>query len=294
MTTATLTAAAPARDRFAATRAAWRSLLVHVQPETEAQPRLQVAADLARRLDATLLGVGSEMIPPMATSDTYGMLGGEFIGVLTETIQANLKTAEAAFRTASAGLNADWQALQDRPGDAIERLARGADLIVTGGCPLKDHDTSRWADPAELAIKAGRPVLVAPPRGGKLAAEAIVVAWKDSREARRALADALPMLAGAEAVLVVEATTETDVELLETHHEAVLAYLKRHGVSARSRILKAKRDEAAQVLQSEARDVGADLIVAGAYGHTRFGEWVFGGVTADLLADPQRFLLLSH
>lgn len=293
MTAAILTAKTPVRDRFAATRAAWRSILTHVQPEAEARSRLFAAADLAQRLDATLIGLGAEMIPPMAMNDPYGLMGGDFSGALAEAVLSNLTAAQTVFEAEASVSARQWIAVQDRPADAVERLARGADLIVAGGSPLKDRDSWRWADPAELVIKAGRPVLVVPPTGGQLSADVIVVAWKDSREARRALADAMPLLIGAEDVIVVEAT-ESDIELVETHHDALIAHLKRHGVAARSRIVDAGADEAAEVLQEQRRAVGGDLIVAGAYGHTRFGEWVFGGVTADLLADPQRFLLLSH
>ena len=294
MTLATLEAKPSAGDRFALTRAAWRSILVHVQPEAEAQPRLQAAAGLAQDLDATLIGVAAEMIPPMVTSDPYGMIGGEFIGALMENLQTNLNNAHAAFEAAAGKVTREWLAIQEPPSEAIERIARGADLVVTGGCPIKDRDTSRWADPAELAIKAGRPVLVVPPGGGSLAARSIVVAWKDSRESRRALADAMPLLSAAEEVTLVEASAEPDLEILEAHHQSLRDHLQRHGVSARSRILPAKAHEAAQVLQAAASAAGADLIVAGAYGHTRFGEWAFGGVTSELLLDPQRFLLLSH
>ncbi|MGZ6018534.1 MAG: universal stress protein [Phenylobacterium sp.] len=290
----TLVQDAPVRDRFAAAKTAWRSILVHVQPEAEAQPRLAVAVDLARKLDATLIGVGAEMLQPVGASDPYGLLGGEFVAAMLDVIQTNLAHAANIFTTAAEGLNSDWMSIEDMPVIALDRLSRGADLIVAGGSPLKARDTYRWCDPAELAIKAGRPVLVAPPSGGALAADAVVVAWKDTREARRAIADALPILQGAQQVSVVEVCDAADREAIEVHHAALLAYLERHGVAAQSRIVAAKPVETAAELHAEARRIGADLIVAGAYGHSRLGEWAFGGLTADLLADPQRFILFSH
>ena len=294
MTVATAPLAKHARDRFAAARAAWRSVLVHVQPEPDAAPRLTVAVDLAQRLDATLIGLAAEMIPPMATNDPYGLMGGEFIGALTENLQTNLAQAHKVFEAAAANVTRTWLEIQEHPGEAMERIARGADLVVVGGSPLAYRDTARWADPAELAIKAGRPVLVVPPGGGSLSARSVVVAWKDSRESRRALADAMPLLCAAEEVTIVEASAEPDLGILEPHHQSLRDHLQRHGVSARSRILPAQAHEVTQVLQSAASAAGADLIVCGAYGHTRFGEWAFGGVTADLLLNPQRFLLFSH
>jgi nucleotide-binding universal stress UspA family protein len=290
----TLVQDAPVRNRFAAASAAWRSILVHVQPDADAQPRLAVAADLARKLDATLIGVGAEMLPPTSATDPYGLLGGEFVTALLEVMQTNLSRAGAAFKTATQGLATEWKPIQDLPVMAMDRLARSADLIVAGGSPLKERDSYRWCDPAELALKAGRPVLVAPPNGGVLAAQAVVVAWKDTREARRAVADSLPILRGAERVVVMETCEADNVEAIETHHAALRAYFGRHGVVAESRVVLAKPLETAWALQAEAGRIGADLIVAGAYGHSRLGEWAFGGVTADLLADPQRFLLFSH
>jgi nucleotide-binding universal stress UspA family protein len=290
----TLVKDAPLRNRFAQAGAAWRTLITHVQPEGEAQPRLEVAADLARKLNATLIGVAAETIPPMATSDPYGFGAGGFLEAIQQAISENRKRAHDVFRQVATGPSRDWIELVEPPAEAIARLSRGADLIVAGGSPFDRRDTYRWCDPAELVLKSGRPVLVAPPAGGKLAAEAVVVAWKETREARRALADALPILRCADEVVIVEVCSKDDVEAVEPHHAALVRYLGHHGVSARSRICPAHNDEAAYRLHAEAAKVGADLIVAGGYGHTRLGEWVFGGVTRDLLNDPTRFVLFSH
>lgn len=290
----TLAQDAPIRNRFKPAQSAWRSILTHVQPEAEADPRVAVAADLAKRLDATLIGLGAEMLPPLAASDPYGMLGGEFVSAMLDVIQTNLTHAETRFHKAAAGVRSQWISVQDLPERALTRISRSADLIVAGGSPMKEHDNYRWCDPGQLLLNCGRPVLVAPPAGGKLAAEAIVVAWRDSREARRAVADSLPILACATDVLLVEVCAKEDAEDTAPHHAAVLEYLARHGVKARSKIVPGHASVAADTLQFEARALGADLIVSGGYGHTRLGEWVMGGVTADLLADPQRFVLFSH
>ncbi|HZZ30618.1 MAG TPA: universal stress protein [Phenylobacterium sp.] len=290
----TLVQDAPVRNRFRPAQGAWRSILTHVQPETDAQPRLAVAVDLARKLDATLIGLGAEMLPPLGASDPYGMLGGEFVSAMLDVIQTNLVHAQAGFQKAAAGVRGQWMSVQDLPERAISRLSRGADLIVAGGSPLKAHDSYRWCDPGQLILNSGRPVLVAPPAGGTLGAEAVVVAWKDSREARRALADALPILKCAEDVLLVEICAKEDVEDTAPHHASVLEHLERHGIKARSKIVPGHPTVAADTLQFQAKSLGADLIVSGGYGHSRLGEWVMGGVTADLLADPQRFVLFSH
>jgi nucleotide-binding universal stress UspA family protein len=120
------------------------------------------------------------------------------------------------------------------------------------------------------------------------------VAWKDTREARRALADSLPILKCAEQVLVMAISSRDEAESTRVHVSAVLDYLLDHGIEARSRVVAANEAEAAPLIQAEARAIDADLIVAGAYGRTRLGEWLFGGVTLGLLSEPERFLLISH
>lgn len=290
----TLVKDAPVRNRFAPAKAAWRTLITHVQPEAAARPRIEVAADLARKLDATLYGVGCEMIPPYVSGDPSGFMSGDFIVAMQEAIHANLKRAHDTFRQATSGQPREWIEVEESPAEALARLSRGADLIVAGGSPRKERDTYRWCDPAELVLKSGRPVLVAPPSGGRLSADAVVVAWKETREARRALVDALPILKCAEEVVVVEVCSAEETEAMEPHHAALVRFLARHGVTARSCIRAAHSNEAAHHLHAEAARIGADLIVAGGYGHTRLGEWVFGGVTYDLLNDPTRFVMFSH
>jgi nucleotide-binding universal stress UspA family protein len=250
--------------------------------------------DLARRLDATLHGLGAEMIPPEATSDAYGFLAGGWVAEVQKAIAQNLKSAHALFKNQVKGVSAEWTAVEDLPVLALARISRSADLIVAGGSPLGYTDGYRWCDPAKLVLQSGRPVLVAPPHGGKLKLEAAVVAWKDTREARRALADAMPLLNCAREVVVMEVCDRGEVADAEVHTSAVVRALGRHGVKARGKVVAAPAARVAAELNIEAQAIGADLIVAGAYGHTRIGEWVFGGVTYDLLQRPERFVLFSH
>jgi nucleotide-binding universal stress UspA family protein len=253
------------------------------------------AAALARSLDARLSGLAAEVIPPMATSDPYGLLAGEFTAPLQAQIELNFREAQEAFRRLSEGLETDWTVAEDEPVKVMSRKARGADLIVAGGSPLSYRDTSRWCDPGLLALNSGRPVLVAPPSGGELGFDAAVVAWRDTREARRAVADSLPFLQCVGAVAVVEfcdriaGLKEADART----HEVVEA-LQHHGVRAQAHAKLAASDAVAPELGLLAARLGGNLIVAGAYGHSRIGEWAFGGVTHDLLAHTDQFLLLSH
>lgn len=284
------TAPPPTRPAATAALEDIRSLLVQVKPGAEAAPRLQVAVDLARRLDATLLGVGLEPIQGIGIGDPF--MDGDWMADLEALVQDNLKRSEAQFRGQTEGLQTEWLALKAIPVPAMARLSRRVDLIVAGGAPLDSASGS--ADTAELVMRCGRPVLVAPPRGGKLRAEAVVVAWKDTRESRRAVADALPFLKAAEAVSVVEVCDRDGFAEAELHTFEVVQYLDRHSVTAHARAIIAPPDRVATELNIVAQAIDADLIVAGAYGHTRLGEWLFGGVTRSLIQEPERFALLSH
>jgi nucleotide-binding universal stress UspA family protein len=95
-------------------------------------------------------------------------------------------------------------------------------------------------------------------------------------------------------VVVMEVCSHQDAAAAEVRTIAVVEGLKRHGVSAWPKVVVASPERVVVELDIEAQAIDADLIVAGGYGHSRFGEWVFGGVTYDLLHRPERFVLLSH
>lgn len=289
----TLLQDAPAASRQSAAQSAFRALLVHVQEDHAGQTRLDSAAWLARKLDATLVGVGAEGIDPMVYSDGYGLSGG-WISDLQAAIAADLQREKALFEKHAGGVKHRWESLQSEPLPTMAAMARNADLIVASAICKGDHSIYRSCDTGELVITSGRPVLIVPEHGGRLQARAVVVAWKDSRESRRALADALPFLKDAEDVLILEACTKEEVEDAEARTSSVVDGLKRHGVAAKAAVRVTSPAAVAVELHAAADAIGADLIVAGGYGHSRLGEWVFGGVTRDLLRHPGRFALLSH
>ena len=159
---------------------------------------------------------------------------------------------------------------------------------------MRPADAYHAANPAEVALISRRPVLVVPETARPLLAKQVVVAWKDSRESRGALAAALPLLVGAEEVLVVEICGKSDRDDAVFRTEDVAAALRRHGATARAKAIIAHDAEVAATLNKEASAIAADLIVAGCYGRSRVNEWLFGGATIDLLSAPERYLLMSH
>jgi nucleotide-binding universal stress UspA family protein len=148
-------------------------------------------------------------------------------------------------------------------------------------------------NPADLIMSVGRPVLVVPPEAEELRFKTAIVAWKETRESRRAVADALPLLSEYATVHIIEITAKEELEKAKRHVDDVADWLKRHRISATSSVLEESGDTSVQ-LAERAFIEGADLIVAGAYGHSRVREWVLGGVTRDLLTRIPCCSLLSR
>ena len=272
----------------------YRTLLVHVESDSAAAPRLAAAAAIARDFDATLIGLGAETVVWVGAGDPSGMMSSDLMTLMADQAQDDLTAAGVLFEQHAASARHSWLTLAEPPAQAMARVARAADLLIAGGGPLDGSGSHRAADTVDLVLLSGRPVLVAPPEGGRLRAKQIVVAWRDSREARRAVADALPFLQRAEEVVVMEVCDPDEFRSAQFRTSDVAQHLKQHGVAARGLARIAVRERAATELNIEAQAIGADLIVSGAYGHNRLQEWVLGGVTRDFLLQPERFLLLSH
>ena len=139
-------------------------------------------------------------------------------------------------------------------------------------------------------MRAGRPILIVPPGASGLKLTRSLVCWKDSREARRAVADALPILKASKGVDVVELAREHEMEAARRRVADVGEWLARHGVEANCLASPLKGAEAAGLAEI-AKDLEADLIVAGAFGHSRLRDWAFGGVTQDLLLQSRSLRL---
>ena len=169
----------------------------------------------------------------------------------------------------------------DLPTPCFVAYARAADLLVVGRQGNgDDRDWNFGIDPGDAAMQAGRPILVVPPDVSALAAKRIVVAWRDTREARRAVWDALPFLKAAEAVSI--GTVRGEAARIQRPRCRGLSAPARRRRDGDLRGRASRSDGRRRVIALADRD-GADLIVAGAYGHSRTREWAFGGVTGDLL-----------
>ena len=273
----------------------YKSVLLHVQGNVDGQQRLRCAHDLAESFGALLIGMGAEAIAPIATGAMGGFVQMDAYPALAKMVAEDLVAAEAEFWAAAEGLanGAVWKRGIDYPGTALAKAARSADLIVASGLGHGQLDPYRDAPAAELVMASGRPVLIVPAGVPALNGDKVLVAWQDTREARRAVTDALPFLQRAKAVRVLELCDADDHENAKVRAGDVVESLIRHGVAAAPLVADQSGRTADEILR-QAKSFGADLIVAGAYGHSRIGEWAFGGVTRDLLRQDQAYVLLSH
>ena len=157
----------------------------------------------------------------------------------------------------------------------------------------ENQDPFRALDPGSFILKAGRPVLVVPKGVASFSPKHVAIAWKDAREARRAVLDALPFLQQAETVMIVE-ILDSGSELTSRAIKDVSNYLTRHGIKTIAERLRPADVTPANSLLRLIEDENINLMVAGAYGHSRLGEWAFGGVTRDLLQESPICCLFAH
>lgn len=172
----------------------------------------------------------------------------------------------------------------------MSRWAVRSDLVVTSSSP--GHDQPLGAlDVGALVIAAGRPVLIVPRLEPKLRFERVLIGFKSTREGRAALAAAVPLLGGADRVLVVTiGATTTGEELADAE-----SYLREQGVAVDTRTIEDVADaDAGRLLLELATDDGSDLLVTGAYGRSRAREFIFGGATRTLLSEARIPCLLVH
>ena len=181
------------------------------------------------------------------------------------------------------------------PDEFLVQQSRAADLIIVGkNTASEDRDLFRTVDPGDVIMNAGRPVLLIPRRSTTLPLARVVAAWRDTREARRAIRDSLPFLLNAKEVILVGVEDPDRAGSARESLQDVAAYLKHHGVQTRIDVRLDSERSAGETILRRVEDEGADLVVAGAYGHSRMREWILGGVTRSLLEDPTIPCLLSH
>ncbi|RAZ71690.1 universal stress protein [Mesorhizobium atlanticum] len=272
----------------------YKSILLNLNIDGPIEPITRIGVDLAKRFDARLTGFCAADAPlPVTMAPEGAAIAAEIWEQSRDKIRRRLAGLNGEFDGLVAGaVRTDWHGEIENPDHAVARRARTADIVVTSASQgASTGDSYRAVDPGSLVLRAGRPVLVAAQGAMDLPARRIVVSWKDTREARLAVADALPLMAMAEEVTIVAVDRNPD-DWIRDSVKDVASFLAAHGIKARTEIIKTTDDESNRLVDFFA-SVNAELIVSGAYGHSRLREWVFGGVTRSLLDEVWLNRLMS-
>ncbi len=260
---------------------AYRTILVDLADDGGLEPRLQVARNLVERFDAVLIGM-HVMLPPFIPG-SYGEAAA-YVGtnLIEEQRAANQKIrdrVQAVFRNlCGEGAKALWQEAEGYRDDLLAEAAKTADLVLASRAKAGGTELPDVLD--RLVTAAGIPVLALPADASVNPGQTVLVGWNGSREAARAAHDALPFLHTAKRVVLCAVGEEAAKSLA-----AAAAMLQRHGLVVHSHQVDEPDGKAGEVLLAQAVGQDADLLVMGAYGHTRLREMVFGGATRHVLRE---------
>jgi nucleotide-binding universal stress UspA family protein len=275
-------------------------LALTTYPEPTPLPAVEDAADLAAAMGAKLSAIACEVTIKAPRNLLADYLVDIPALVAAEAEKSAARAAEllAAFKRAARakGVMQDVFSPRCLTSEAPQLLAEHArvrDLTIVP-VPVGDFIDQWYAE--DVIFGSGRPVIVLPEtrtRPAPLRLDTVIVAWDFSRAAARAIADAVPILERATRVYVLTITDEKDIQPKVPGAE-LLSYLTRRGIPAEPSVVPADGRSIGDVLESEAATRKADLLVMGAYGHSRIREFVLGGATRSMLCRPPLPILLSH
>ncbi|MBZ9706226.1 universal stress protein [Mesorhizobium sp. ESP7-2] len=267
----------------------YKSIIVNLAVDAPPAAIVKVGIELAQRFGAHLIGLAAADVPPLVATGDGMVYEGEVMQIQRTEIEKRLAELRAEFEgLVPASITSEWGQAVCSPTRFLSVFARAADLVVTGE---SGDNVFRAVDLGSLALGIGRPVLVTGTNVEHVRAKTVLVAWKDTREARRAMADALPFLANANEVVVATIAAKGDDSVRDSLAD-VAVYLERHGIMARTELITGEVD--GEQLVTFARSIHADMIVSGAYGHSRLREWAFGGVTRTLIEESSINRFLSY
>ena len=280
---------------------AWKNIAVFVDATPEGEKRVGYAATLAQQCGAHLAGIHVVSAGRPGHRTDYFVVGEKAIRALVAWQKAADEAVTTMVRrrfeaiSAKRELSAEFRVIRrDGPNEDLILSSLHSDLVVIGRREL--HELPGYWSPERLLLASGAPILVVPSDWKcEPISKKIVVGWNASREARRAIADALPFLLAAPSVtvLVVDSHERADRHGEEPGGDIAL-YLARHGAHVEVEQVSSRGSPIADIILSYAADHGVDLIVIGAYSHARSVEMVFGGVTRTLLKRAPIPVLVSR
>lgn len=272
----------------------YSTILVNLEAGCSNKHLLEAANDVADRFQAAVVGSAACMSVQMFYADAYSV--GDIFEQDRKEIALELARAEAEFRDAMGNARIhEWRssvADLSLAGHLASQASR-ADLVLVSAAPAGVTNAARQVDIGDLIMQAGRPVLLVAPAPVPVRMERVLVAWKNTTEARRAVASAIPLLKRANQVDLAEVTDRNDLGAARSRLGEVAAWLAGHGVKADIHARECYENDAAGVT-ALADELESDIVVAGAYGHSRVKEWALGGVTRTLIRHTSRPSLVSH
>lgn len=276
----------------------YKTIVVHLDTSPNAHPRLEIALRLAKQFGAHLTGAFAVFSPDPRS--LYVMAGtAEYYQQHEETRAERRAALERLFHAElrRAEVSGEWVACDESASLAVPRAARCADLIVAGQDNPGDPE-SYVGDffPENLILSCGRPVLLVPyASNARSTGGRVLVAWDGSREATRAVHDALPFMRTASSATILTVNGVHESERGRIPGADIATVLARHGVRVEVADLETgPGGSVGEVLLSQLADSGADLLVMGAYGHARWRELVMGGATRTILRSMTVPALMSH
>jgi nucleotide-binding universal stress UspA family protein len=277
----------------------YKDLLVHVDDTRSCPARVQAAVDLAVAHEAHLIGVYI-VAEPSPAAFVSGYVPPDLMDTLQQHARERAEAALARFTEVASRNQISYETRIDRVlytavADALSTNARYADLAIVGQADPDDAEGPSYL-PEEVTLASGRPTLVIPYIGpAKTLGQRVTVAWNASREAARAVNDALPLLERAQGVGVV-AVNPSDAPFGHGEEPGadIALHLARHGIEVEVQRIEARDLDVANTILSHIADRGSDLLVMGAYGHSRLRELVLGGVTRTILREMTVPVLMAH
>lgn len=271
-----------------------KTILLHLAPDESRQIRFNAAVDLAKRFDAHL-HVAYMTLPAHMPAAVTGR-GASYAYIAEATAIAREKADEVSAwvgeRCSAANVSWDMDVIEGDHNKVLADLGHYADMIVVS----KDHgvtleDYIGLHSPDDLLVMATTPVLILPntPQVGEIG-KRVMIAWKDTKEAARAVRDSLQILRQADQVFVM--TGDRPHKRFESAAN-LMTYLGRHGIHPKQ-VSDVAEHNVGEVILSYAADENIDLLIMGAYGKSRWREIVWGGVTHHILSHATRPVMMSH
>jgi nucleotide-binding universal stress UspA family protein len=277
----------------------YKNILVHLDNSSGCRNRLEVAFGLAKEYKAELLGL---FVVPTYIMPSYveAQISVDLINDVTEKALARARETATRYEKLAqdAGVKLKTSVFEGQTIPVLREHSKYADLLLLGQDHPEDPDNTSYGIADALLFEGACACLVVP-HSGKVSAPAkrVLLTWNASREAARALREAMSLLRGAETVVVLSTEPDDGDDQLATGHphaEALQKLLESHGIESVSSGFNDLEVSASEAIIGQAAEMDADLIVMGAYGHARLREIILGGVTRELLKRAPTCLLLAH